>query len=131
MKHINTIYISILIFLLTSCATIQIEKDQADLMPESVAISIFKKNGFGDWVKKPYVLNPVFHKEKEYIQFNQIDRARYLPLGKRFTFFIPWPNHIYPMFIFFNNITEQQAIELTNAARALGATKIEKLDVVY
>jgi hypothetical protein len=117
---------------LTSCGTINIDKVNSDLMPKSVAMSIFEKYGYRQWAEKPFVSSQAFcGNEKEYIEFTQLKKARYTPTSKSLHLFIDESNsaHICPTKMFsFNNLTESQALELTNAARALGATKIEKLD---
>lgn len=104
-------------------------------MPKSVAISIFEKYGFKEWADKPFVANigAFCGTEKEFIEFNQINTAIYLPRWKKLTFIcINKKSSLCPQLEFhFENLTESQALELTNAARALGAIKIEKLQWNY
>lgn len=63
--------------------------------------------------------------EKEFVEFSQINNARYVPLQKKLQF---WS---FRKFVFFPNVTEAQALEVTNAARALGAINIDELTYMY
>ena len=121
----------------SGCGTIKvIDKNESDLMPKSVAMGIFEKYGFRQWAENPFLVNmgSFCGTEKEYIEFNQIEYAHYLRIYNRLEFqsnqrekrfFCP------VLHVFFDNVTEPQALELTNAARALGATKIDRLKWAY
>ncbi len=122
----------LLLLLLGGCGTIAtIDINQSDLMPTSIAMSIFEKHGFKQWTEKPFVSNigSFCGTEKKFIEFNQIASAIYNPRFKYLTFIsINKESRLCPRLeVNFPNLTESQALELTNAARALGATKIEKL----
>lgn len=105
-----------------------INKDKSDLMPKSVAMAIFEQYGFKQWAEKPFMTNVSLGgvTEKEYIEFNQIEKAIYAP--KRNTLEFSCSSAFRPFFLVtFPNITVYEALELTHAARALGATKIDEL----
>lgn len=110
--------------LLSGCGTIaKLDKSQSDLMPKAVAISIFEKYGSKEWAERPFLFTKGV---KEFVEFIEIKHARYVPLQKKLQF---WK---FGSFVFITDVpTEAQALELANAARALGATNIEELTYMY
>lgn len=123
----------------SGCGTVTVlDKNQSDMMPKSVAMSIFEKYGFKEWAEKPFVqgMGPSCGgAEKEFIEFSQIEVARSMPRINLLEFYLKNPKGSYfscpLLFARFVNVTESQAVELTNAARALGATKIDRLRWFY
>lgn len=124
------LYCSLILFL-SGCGTIAIiNKDESDLMPKTVALSIFTKYGFQEWAEKPFLANigSLCGTEKEYIEFSDIEAAIYNRNALSFVKDQREKRHFCPVLrVNFPKISEAQALELTNAARALGATKIDKL----
>jgi hypothetical protein len=123
-------FLMLLMLFLSGCGTIAIDKKQSALMPRAAAMSIFEKYGFKQWAEKPAMFKAGFGgNEKQFIEFNQIEVARYCPTNKSLFFLDErtWR----PLMVSFNNVTEAQALELTNAVRALGATKIEQMTWMY
>jgi hypothetical protein len=114
----------LVLMLVSSCGTIgKLDKSQSDMMPKSVAISIFEKYGYKEWAEKPYLFKKGV---KTFVEYIEIKHARYVPTQKALQF---WK---FGSFVFIPNVfTEAQALELANAARALGATNIEELTYMY
>lgn len=84
------------------------------------------------WAEKPFLANigSLCGTEKEYVEFSDIETAMYDPVHNVLFFVKDQREKRYfcPVLrVYFPKISEAQALELTNAARALGATKIDKL----
>lgn len=104
------------------------------MMPESVAMSIFGKHGARRWAENPYFESqlPQCAGERVSAGFESIFSAQYLSQRKQLSFFVKHDKFFCPVVgISFENLTKTEALELTNAARALGATKLEKLPWSY
>jgi hypothetical protein len=99
------------------------------MMPSAVAISIFEKYGSKEWAERPFLFTKGV---KEYVDFIEIKFARYIPLQKNLQLG-KYGNLLKPgSFVMIPNVlTEAQALELTNAARALGATNLQELTYMY
>lgn len=127
------VFLLLLTLFLSSCGSMAIDKNQSDMMPKAVAMSIFEKYGFKEWVKNPF-MSLRGSTERQYIQFNQIERALYSRSFNRLELIqSSGQKKLFleqVLTVMFTNITEQQAIELTNALRALGATKIDQLELL-
>lgn len=124
-----------LVLVFSGCGTVAIiNKNESDLMPKSVAMSIFEKYGFKEWADKPFVSSAGFcGTEKVYISFNDINSATYRTKTNELIFINNPQNESLCLqrAVLFKKLTESQALELANAARALGATKIDKLQWNY
>ena len=127
-------FLLFMLSLLVSCGTLSFDKKQADLMPRSVAMSIFERYGLRKWAENPYLVNLRFlgGREREYIEFNEIGSpAVYFPSLKRLRLSRGAPRLAlsHPEIVF-SNVTEDQARELISAAVALGA-KIKDMKWAY
>ena len=126
MLKLYLLFLLLFSLILAGCGTVKvIDKNESDLMPKSIAMSIFEKYGFKQWAEKPFVINSN-NNTKEFIEFNKIDSAKYFPRSKSLWFCYK-SSLLSISLASFNNVTESQALELTNAVRALGATSIERL----
>lgn len=123
-------FLVLLPLFLSGCGGITIDKNQSDLMPRAVAISIFEKHGQKLWAEKPFMYSISNSGEKFFIEFNQIEAAMYYQKHSRLEL------RVFRIFEFlghgssqitFENVTQAQALELTNAVRALGATSIDQM----
>jgi hypothetical protein len=120
-------FLVLLPLFLSGCGGITIDKTESDLMPKTVAMSIFEKHGQKLWAEKPFMYSLSNRGEKIFIEFNQIDSAMYYQNHSRL---VLSDNRIFgsgSSRITFENVTEAQALELTNAVRALGATSIDQM----
>ena len=131
MKLISVFFILFSLIVSGCAGTITIlDKNKSDLMPKSVAMSIFEKYGFKEWSEKPFVrnINTKCSPEKEFIELDQICSAQYFQGQNMLNFKVKGGSfYCNTMWARFDNITETQAIELTNAVHALGANKIDQL----
>jgi len=116
------LWASTAIFLLAGCST-PIEK-KFDLMPISAAKAIFARNGYKSWPEKPYLFEDrICGGERVEVPIEKIDRAVYQPALNQLIFARSFSSRGWGCahFIRFNNLTEAAALEMTGAARALGA----------
>lgn len=137
MGMIRALWVLLFVLLLAGCGTLSvIDKNESDMMPRSVAMAIYEKHGFKEWAENPYLVSVSRIKctgKKEYVEFSEIEKAEYVFSSNLFYFQLYQPVKRFqcPMlWIVFPNVTELQALELTKAARALGATKVEKLHLL-
>jgi hypothetical protein len=105
---------------------VPIDKKQAELMPQSVAMEIFKKHGYLAWVKDPYLVNTGggCGTESVPVEFQQIVRAVYKPKFRVLQLSSldkSQKGACSVLQIYFSNVTEDQSRELTTAACSLGA----------
>ena len=124
----------ILVLFLYGCGTVGvIDRNESDMMPKSIAMSIFEKHGAREWAENPYFEGSVsLCGGRVSAGLERIFFAQYMPQMKQLVFFAKSNKFFCPGVLMpFVNITETEALELTNAARALGATKLEKLSWAY
>jgi hypothetical protein len=132
MSHRGILTLLFMLTLLTSCGPLPFDKTQANLMPQSVAMGILEKHGYGEWAKNPYLDNigSFCGTEREYVDFNGIGSpAHYFP--KQYILQVhgdSWP--CMPIMKFNSVTSEDQARELVNALVAMGA-KIKTIQWAY
>lgn len=125
----------VLIIFLSGCGKLSdIKNEDVELMPEKVALSILKKHGAQKWAENPFLhdIGSFCGSEKEYVKFDQIEKATYLIAFRKLQLSInKWPRFCSRIIYDFDNVTESDAIEISNAVRSLGSIKIDKVYWAY
>lgn len=130
---IKVLQVLLLVLVLSGCATVKISTNESVLMPDSVAMAIFEKHDAGDWAKNPFMFNigGPCGTDKMYVDFSEIIGAQYIVHHKQLLFSVNIRKEQFfcPVLSvpIMNVSNESEAQDLTNAARALGAEKLDKL----
>jgi len=127
------LYFVLLTFVLCGCSKAAIDVESSLLMPRPVALKIFAKHGAEDWIENPSLehVSPLCGTERVQVKTEQLNIAQFnkpygsLALGevnRGRSFMCP------TLVKNFKGLSQEEAIELTHAAVALGAN-IEKVTI--